>query len=797
MVKNYLTIAARHLAHRWGFTLLNVLGLAIGFACAILIAEVVRFEMSYESFHQDANRIFRVNQINTVEKDKSYGTGPLLGPYLQKDLAEVEQYAQLAFSDVLVSYQPSVSQGVRFQESVGFINPAFFELFTYEFMEGDPATALDEPASVVLTQSAAQKFFGSQPALGKVLLLNNRQEVTISGVIRDLPANSDIRFDYLAPVDMLRQLMGVAAFESWWWPSFDTYVKLSNPAAAEPLNTRLQDFILQYRDSSEMAIALPQLQPLTDVHLYGINEGEGTIRYVYIFSLIAAFIILIACVNFMNLSTAQAGKRAKEVGLRKVIGASRPELIGQFLSESMLITMIALGLGILLAEMATPLFNQLSGYPLALSVDRPFFWWGLLVVLILTGGLAGSYPAFFLSRFMPIQTLKGGHTLKIGGANVRKGLVVVQFAIAIVLVASTLVVFQQLQYMRSKALGFDTEKVVALPTYGAASVTQGYETFRDALLPSKDVLGVTASSWIPGNQTSFKFPMVMREKTIVPEAIIYVDYNFLDMMQIKVVEGRSFSKDFAADRKEAFILNRQAVHTFDLDKPLNEKVRITYGEYGKTLYDKRGEVVGVVDDFHLFDLKNAVGPAVLTVSDSSNYYQYYLVRLGAGNLESQTKALATTWNTYFPDRPFEPLFLDDRLAAAYAQEQRLGQMAGLFTGLALLIAGLGLLGLSAFMTEQRTKEIGVRKVLGATTRSILLLVSKEFTVLVLVAFVLALPVAWFLMHWWLQDFAYRVDLSIWVFLLSGALALLVAWLTVGYQSVKAALANPVESLRSE
>ncbi|MGH7601115.1 MAG: FtsX-like permease family protein, partial [bacterium] len=545
---------------------------------------------------------------------------------------------------------------------------------------------------------------------------------------------------------------------------------------------------------------------------YGTSGNDGVIRYVYIFSAIAVFVLLIACINFMNLATARSAQRAREVGVRKVVGAGRPQLIKQFLGESFFMTLLALFLGLVLAEFILKVTNTITGLAISIDFGNLGLMFGLVLIALVVALLSGSYPALFLSRFSPVRVLKSASGNSIGGSRLRQGLVVLQFVISIALIIGTLVVFNQLNFLRDKSLGFNTEQIVALPIHDDENLDRGFVSFKNKLLQSAGVVSVSAANWLPGIEGGEYTPA--RVEGIAEELqgnarVIYVRDDFLRTMGIPVTEGRDFSRDYAADAGHGFILNETfwrgirneaSQRGMALDTPIDKGFRIFYTEFGKLVYERRGKIVGVAKDFHLENPRFALGTAVLALvgdDEEHNRLTHFLVRVAPGNARETMTHIETVWNDNFSHRPFEPIFLDEKLAQAYQVEAMFGQIVGAFAILAIFIAGLGLLGLASFTAERRTKEIGVRKVLGASVSSIVGLLSKEFVKLVLIANVVAWPVAYFAMNKWLQDFAYRINLGWWVFVLAGGLALVIALLTVSTQAIKAALANPVESLRYE
>ncbi len=792
MLRNYLTIALRNLVRRPGYTLLNVGGLAVGIGCCVLILVAVQHELSYDRFHPGADRLYRVVQ------DVSWGEGmawdwstPLLADLFTEEFPEVEAAAR--FHTVSVLVEAGAGPGRFQEEAFAFVDPGFFDLFAFPFVAGDAATALKEPQTVVLTASAAEKYFGDADPLGQTLRLDNRLSLEITGVVADLPSNSHLDFDFAASFATMPAWYQATAFDSWWWPKLTTYVRLKEGTAAFD-KARLQALVARHREAHFAEAIVPRLQPVTDIHLYG-NPGGNAIRFVYIFSIIAAFILLIACVNYMNLSTARSARRAREVGVRKVAGARRRQLVGQFLGESSLIVLVALGLGLMGAELLLPAFNALSGNNLSLDLTSPRLWGLMGGLWVGVSLLAGSYPAFFLSKFAPSAVLKGAGAPGVGGRRLRQGLVVAQFVITIILLAGTLIVYQQVDFMRSASLGFETEQVVAVPLREGH---EQYQALKQELGQQPGVVSVSAANWYPGVGGGAIFATSLNGEDLDADPfIVFTDHDFFRTLGIKVTAGRAFSEELVSDAEQAFLLNETAVRQYGLDAPLGKRLSLFAAENGVVSFQKEGEVVGVVRDFHMTGLQTPIVPVALTLTRQPVYLGYVLVRLAPGDPRPALRALKAAWSSRFPHRPFEATFIDDRIETLYQQEVQFGQTVGALAGLAVLIACLGLFGLAAFTAEQRTKEIGVRKVLGASVPGLVALLSKEFVRLVLAATLVALPLAYLGMQRWLDDFAYRIDVGVGTFLLAGALVLLVALATVSYQAVRAARKDPVESLRYE
>jgi putative ABC transport system permease protein len=814
MLKNYLKIAFRNLLKHRAYSFINVAGLAIGMACCIVILLIVQHQLSFERFFKDSDRLYRVVQdVHWGGGDVWSWTGAPMGPNLEQEIAAVERATRIHFKSTLVSHEKE-SMPVRFQEDrFGFADSTFFDLFSFRFLQGNPAHALNNPLSIVLTAAMAEKYFGDENPLGKTLRVDNRFDLQVTGVIANVPDNTHLQFDFVAALPVINQFFRIPEFTSWWWPGVATYVRLAKGARVEQLNAeQLPAFIKRHREPDIASNVVPRLQPITRIHLYGTTGNDGVIRYVYIFSAIAAFVLLIACINFMNLATARSAQRAREVGVRKVVGAGRPQLVKQFLGESFFMALLALLLSLGLAEIFLRATNPMTGLAISINFGNLGLALGLILIALVVGLLSGSYPALFLSRFSPVRALKGASGITAGGRRLRQGLVVLQFAISTALIIGTLVVFKQLDFLRNKALGFNTEQVIALPIHDDEKLDQGYRAFKNQALQSPGVVSVSAANWLPGVEGGEYIPAQLEgiaEELQATVRVLYVREDFLRTLGIPMAQGRDFSQDYATDARGFILnetswrgmLNEASRRGLALDTPIDKGLRIHYEEFGKLIYERRGKIIGVAKDFHVENPRFALGAAAITMiadeDEESNRMTHFLVRLTPENAREAMNRVEAVWNENFPHRPFEPIFLDERLASAHRAEATFGQIVGAFAVLAVFIAGLGLLGLASFTAEQRTKEIGVRKVLGASVSGIIGLLSKDFVKLVLVANLIAWPLAYFAMNKWLQDFAYRIEIGWWVFAFAGGLALVIALLTVSTQAVRAALANPVEALRYE
>lgn len=806
MIKNYLKITLRNLANQQLYTFLNILGLSIGIASCLLILLYVHHELSYDTFHERAERIYRVGLNGKIADQEVFTTNttPPLAFTAVEEFPEVENATRLYthWGDQVVRYGETVIS----EEDVLMADSTFFEVFSFPLLAGDAVTALVDPTSVVIPEDVAYKYFGDEPPLGKTLLLgSDKTPHTVTGVLEKLPDNSHFHFS------MLRSMSAVeySRSEGWFNNSFQTYLLLYEGASAESLEAKLPGLVEKYvgpEVKQFLGVSLDEffgqgnqygyfLQPLLNIHLYSDLEDElepnGDITYIYIFAAIGFFILLLACINFMNLATARSANRAKEVGVRKTLGSLRTHLIRQFISESLLLSFIATLLALVAAWLLLSPFNNLAGKEISsILFTKPWFILSLLGLMMLVGLLAGSYPAFYLSSFRPAEVLKGKLKSGMKSSGVRNGLVVFQFFVSITLIICTLLVYQQLEYTRTKNLGFEKENVIIID--GVWRLSEGQQTtLRQELAEQSSVINASISNNVPPgvNNTT-----IFRKKADEQDILIStynVDYEHLPAMQIELLEGRNFSRDFPTDTA-AVLLNEAAVREFGFDDPLSEEIRyFGGGEYGTYLDLK---IVGVFKDFNFETLRNNIRPLALMLTSRGGKIS---VRTAAGDPSSTLATIENLWEKHAPDQPFQYSFLDEDFDALFRAERRLGQVFLVFTSLAILVACLGLLGLASFMAEQRTKEIGIRKVLGASVASVVMLMSKDFTKLVLVSFVLAIPLAYFIMHSWLKGFAFSISIGPSIFILAGAAALLVAWLTVSWQSIKAASADPVKSLRSE
>jgi len=806
MLLNYLKIAFRNLRKYRFISFINLFGLTVGLTCCLLITTYIINELSYDKYHSKADRVYRVSRIfssaETGIVNLHLGSvAPPFGPLLQNDFKEIEAVTRLLDA----SPQPVNYGEKKFNERhLFFADEHLFRVFDVKVLKGNTATALKDPYSVMMTEEVARKYFGNEDPINKTIKLNNQLPLKVTGIYQAFPANSHMHPAMMVSFNTLKDssVYGEERLRTAWNNNaFLTYMLLEPGALPRKLEAQFPAFIDRHMtgegDHPSTWTSL-QLQKLTDIHLHSHLDYEaeenGDIKRVYVFSAIALFILMIACINYMNLSTARSALRAREIGIRKVVGAMRRELIAQFLSESILITFISLILAIALTFLTLPWLNELSDQQLSV---KTLLQWPVLLTLLLVpvvvGLLSGIYPALFISSFQPVKVLKG--LFKVGGGNIsfRKVLVTVQFTISIILIISTAVVFRQLQYMQQKSLGFDRTHIVTM-NYNNA-LDDRFESFRNELLRSSRVKDITRSSRIPtGRLLDASGTSIDRGDSTIPVSAdiknVWADEDFLATYGIKVAAGRNFSREYRTDTSN-YLLNEAAVKALGFKS--NEDVigkNIVYG-------GRRGQVVGVINDFHFESMHQKIIPLLLLMPTNPGVYGRISVKLAGNNLPAGLAAIEKAWNRFLPDAPFEYTFLDENFDKLYKSEQRQGKLFTAFATIAIFIACLGLFGLSAFAITQRIKEIGIRKVLGASTGSIVGLLSKDFLKLVIIAAAIAFPVAWFTMNNWLQDFAYRTSIQWWIFLVALLIAGVVALATISIQAVKAALSNPIKNLRTE
>jgi putative ABC transport system permease protein len=823
MLKNYFTIAVRNLKKHRFYTFINITGLAIGIASCIIIVLFVLNELSYDRFHQDANRIYRVNteiKFGGNHFMLASGSSPL-AELLNQTYPEVESTVRLrSWGPRLVK---SEQHAQSFKEpNVIWSDSTFFKIFSIPVIEGDPKTALTQPNTVAISKKIAAKYFPAGNAVGQMLIFPDNWTHKVTAVFDDMPSNSHFHFDILVAMTGLDEAKSESLIGGG---DFNTYLLLKEGVDAETLEAKFVS-IVEERIAPQIANVMGgdftlekfhamgskweyTLTPLLDIHLYSdlLNElaPNGNITYVYIFSAIALFILGIACINFMNLSTARSASRAKEVGIRKVMGSLRWHLVRQFLMESILLSIISFMLAIAAVYLILPVFNDLAEKKLVLPLRDPLFYTTLLVASVLVGVMAGFYPSFFLSAFKPVHVLKGQVSRGMKSGVIRSAMVVFQFVISIFLIIGTLTVNRQLSYIQSKKIGFEKDQVFIV--HDAALLGSNIEAFREQMIRNNFIIDGTISGYFPvagswrGGDTFFKEGLQPSQESLedmVNMQAWFIDVNYVSTMRMKIKSGRNFSDRFPSD-SSAMIINEAAAKRFGFEDPVGKKISTFGGNKPDGTPDqnriKTWMVIGVVEDFHFESLRENIGPLAFFLDNRRRGSVAF--RFNYGNTQDVVETTEKQWKALAPGQPFQYTFLDDDFGRMYASERRLGEIFGIFAGLAIAIACLGLFALTAFTTEQRTKEIGIRKVLGASVSGIVVLLSKQFGKLILIAFIIAAPLTWLDAEWWLKNYSYKVEIGVGMYLLAGAFAFLTAWLTMGYQSIKAAKSNPVNSLRSE
>jgi len=805
MIKNYLKIALRNLGRYRQMTIINILGLAVGMAACILILLFVQYELSYDRYHENADRIYRISrEWRDLDGKTMLHLGHLAPPFeplLAEDFSGIIQSsARLLGDSPLMTYEDGDVQIV--EEHFFFAEPEVFDIFTFPFVEGNPETALTEPNSVVITESTARKYFGDENPIGKTLNYDQQAEFKVTGVAKDVPDNSHFRFGMLASFVSVENFIGwERMMEQWGSNNYSTYILLAEDHNLADLQAQIPAFIDRHLpggpDISASQINFLHFWPLTDIHLHSHLDSEieanGDIAYVYIYTIIAVFILIIACINFINLTTARATRRAKEVGVRKVMGAEKASLVRQFLSESVLISLFALALAILLVTLALPYFTDFVDKQLSFDIlGNPFLLLLLVSIILIVGIVSGSYPAFYLSAFQPARILRSSRGGQRSNALLRSGLVVLQFVISIALVIGVITVEKQLDYVKSKPLGFNQENLVVLRV--SDNMYQQYEELKARLLTQPGISDVTLTSRVPSGrlldsqdgQVEIKGEMKDIDFRL---ADVHVDHDFVNSLGINLVAGRNFDVNRASDSTEAFIINEAAIRAigFDSSEEAIDK-KISYG-------GRQGYIVGVTEDFHFESLHQPISPVIFLIT--SGRASNLVARVRASAMDETLAYFKDQWAYLMPGHPFDYYTVGDRFQEQYNAEDRLSQIVQYFSLLAIFIAALGLVGLASYTAEQRSKEIGIRKVLGASVSQLLLLLTRSFSKLILVAFVIACPLAYFVMSRWLDTFAYSNTVSIWSFVLAGVAAFIIAWITVGSQTISTATRNPVHSLRDE
>lgn len=809
MFKNYLKIALRNILKYKGYTFINIAGLTIGIACCLLIILYVKDELSFDRFHTKADRIYRV-----IEHVKIDGVGEESAsmPFPFGETIPIEfpdaidaSVRFFNFQSPTLSLEYGTSGEKRFNEPrFFFADSNVFQMFDFELVRGNPDEALDAPNSIVITESMIPKYFGNEDPMGKTMLFQNQVNLQVTGIAKDVPANSHIQFDFLASFSTMRPFFGGQYPQTWYWNPCWTYVLLSEGVSPDYVESRFPDIIDKFFPNIIKDKTTIFMQPLVDIHLksnldyeMGPNSDES---YVYIFSGIAVFILFIACINFMNLATARSANRSREVGMRKVLGAFRIQLIRQFIGESILLSFISAILAIISVQLFLPVFNTFASKAVALNYFSDILLiLSIFLIAIMVGAASGIYPALFLSSFQPASVLKGGTTKGSSNTLLRKGLVVIQFAISIILIVGTTILFEQLSFLQNKNLGFDKDRVIMIHAYNTNMATW-YEAYKGQILQDTRVLNATVMEEALGskNQTATYQPegSPNNQSHQIPRLLGHFD--FVKTLGMEMAAGRDYSKEFAADTLNSIIINEAAAKFFGWTAEDAIGKRIDQGN-GQQVLSR--QIVGVIKDFNYASLHNAINPFILELPQNTFqmniFMRYIAVKVRPDDFQNTIAFLKEKFENVVPNRSFDYFFLDDNLNKLYEAEAKMSKVFTAFSFLAIFIACLGLFALASFTAEQRTKEVGIRKVMGASVVGLVGLISKEFVLLVIVANVIAWPIANFVMDYWLDTFAYRVYFGWGTFFLSGLIALVIAMITVSYQAFKAANANPVDSIRND
>lgn len=794
MLQNYFKIAFRNLRRNKVNSFINVFGLSIALLSCVMIFLYVQKELTFDQFHSHAENIYRLTfqEINRPGARHFATTSPPMGPALVESFPEVEQAVRLRFPDSNILSR----DGRLFYEYNGaYADSTLLSIFDFPLAEGDPKSALREVNSVILTQSMAQKYFGEENPIGQSLILDNQKNLTVTGIFEEIPSNTHFNFDFIISFDSFEVPRGYpVTLESWGWVSFYTYVKLSEQATPATLSPKFRDFLTTNMGEDIGGNRILHLQPLEDIYLNSDlrNASEdmrvGNRAYILGLSAVAFFLLIIACFNYMNLSTAQALRRSKEVGVRKTLGAARTALVQQFIIESVLLTMVSMFIALIFLEPVLHAASSVFGSQLALvpsdySILIPLF----LLISLLVGLAAGIYPAFMMSKFQPSKALKGIVENKSSGFSLRKTLVIAQFVIAIFLISGSLIIRNQIQFIQQKDLGFNEEQVIVLHMNGD-ELTRQYQTIKNHLLQNPAVINASlGGGLLDGRNGTVPIFSAGEDPEGYPMNIYGVHFDYFETMDVPIVEGRSFNQSFITDSANGIVLNQSAVEAFGWDQPIGKELQVS------DIMD--GFVIGVVEDFHFASLHREIQPLVMYIPPTN--MEKLFIRIQPGNISETLASVNESWQEVVPGFPFSFVFLDEHLNQLYQSDQQFLKILTVFTFLTIVIACMGLYGLINYVIQQRSKEIGIRKILGAKIFQIAWLLSQKFALWITIAFVISIPITWFIINKWLQEFAYQTPIPWWAFLIAGLLSIVIAWGTISYQTIQAALMNPVKTLRSE
>lgn len=812
MFKNFLITIIRNFNRNKFYTILNVVGLSVGLICAILIVLFIQEELSYDKYNVNHKRIVRLASDFTLNgKRDRVATSPMpFGPTFKQEFPEVEDFVRVQGSG---RQQFRYKDKEFYEERISYIDSSVFNVFSYNLIQGDPDKALTEPYTIVLNQTLAKKYFGDEDPIGKVLIVGENRSFTVTGVMEDIPRNSHFKFRGFYSMKTLEAIRGAEEFNStepitFWSFSNYTFLLLKENTNIDALKSKFPLYYNKYMKALGDQLGIEYhlvVQKLADIHLKSDLQWDaptGNIKYIFILSAIAFFILSIAGINYMNMATARSSKRAREVGVRKVVGAHRDTLIRQFLMESLSLTLLALAIAVIVVELILPVFNSLVDKDLSLSVsETPEILVFSVVLALVLGIVSGSYPAFYLSSFHPATILKGSTIKGKAGALLRKLLVISQFTVSAIMISGTIIVGVQLNYMNNKDMGFSKEDVLVSIVRDSLMRTK-IEPLKDELKKNPNINSVATSNTLIGFDGSKTVHLYEGEEGMEQYALNFsvIDFDYLDMMRMKVMQGRKFNRNIASDTSSAFIVNQAAARKFNWnEKAVGKKLQLGVELEGEEDNDgiMKGEVVGVVADFHYRPLRENIEPINFLVSENAHHRRVLYVKLNQENREESIKYIENVWNKFSPKMAFNYFFLDEKLRENYDSEVRLTWIFSIFSLLSILIASLGLFGLSSFMAEQRTKELGIRKVLGASVNQLVNLLTKEFVRLILIANVIAVPIAYWAMNSWLNDFSYRIQISWWIFLLTLIVSLVIGVFTVSWQSFRAASADPVNAIKYE
>ena len=795
MIKNYFLIAVKHLKKQKVFSFINILGLTVGITCCFLIFLFILNETSYDNFHKNGKDIYRVMRVgndNGERREIPY-LSPAYSPALLNDYPDaIQQSVRIMKDNDLISYN-----NISFNEqNIYLTDDNFFRIFDFKLRKGDPATVLKDPNSVVLTETAAKKYFGNDDPIGKIVEFNKDQQLKVTGIAKDVPVNSHLQFDMVIPLELLRPTQA-EFFTNWPNNSLFTYVQLNPAVDPKNLEQRFPAFMDKYLGEFYATAGFKMgltIKPLKEIY-FATDRLDGSVKHgnkkmVYIFMSIAILILIIACINFINLATARATDRSKEVGLRKVMGAVRKQLVTQFMMESVLYAIVACILSIGLVKLLMPAYTNLLGYELPTFWNNPLVYAFMLGIIIIVGLLAGSYPALLLSSFKPIESLRGKLKRGNSGAFFRKGLVVFQFSISVLLIICVSIIMSQMNYLKNTDLGFEKEQSLIVK-FDNLNISRNKLSFKEAIKNIPAVQSVSLMSGEPGgfhDRYSFETQAKPDEKLMFSTE--FTDLDFAKTLGIKIIAGRDLSKDYGTDSAQSVLINRKAAQTlgYTPEQAIGKWIR----NVGRD--SLRRNIVGVVEDYHYVSLKEPIGPLVISPGRDR---RLALIKIKTSEIQSTISSIKKVYATYAADYPFEYNFLDEKFDRLYRTEARQQTVLGVFSVLAIFIACLGLFGLASYTALKRTKEIGVRKVLGSSVQNICFLLSKDLLKPVLIGTLIAIPVSYYAMNKWLEGFAYRISFQWWMFAIAILAAFTIALLTVGFQAVKAALANPIKSLRTE